>query len=448
MIFKYYLYLCIFVLSILPLYGQQEQKQTSKGKISSQKKEDQKLVTEEKYRTPRAGERLRGTFPLFGFELDIAERRRDETMAVSLGASIYSPKVADQTVVPFAAFYYADTWNEKKRRIRVIAAGLANYVDFYEGSWNNYGIEFMATWENYTIPFPSSLIIEDTTLEDSKIYWGYLRAGFGIGWRKRIAPWAGDNNFSIYLLYEPALLYFKDTSDTASNYIVPDTTYEDRFHIRMRVDALERNIMELKHNGWAAGLDGIFGHRHNWKDHDYNGSFLKRKTQHYYYLSGYFTIVGGPDSLSERHRFSFSIHGGISPDDGLDRYSAPRLGGGPTGDEADTLSRSPIPGAQFDEYIVSRYLLFTVEYRLELLFFMYLHLKGVVGPLRRMELSDDKQEVSLSKNEAVGSLSVALTTGFAWNSQLYIEYSHDFGLLRGRKNKGGDNLLISWSKSF
>lgn len=403
---------------------------------------------DDEYRTPRAGEKLHGYIPWLGMEFDVPERDRSNIMAVSLGAAIYTPKVADNVVIPFAAFYYTKSWEEHRRRLRMILAGVANFVDFFEGSWNNAGIELAFNFENYTIPIPSSLEIEKQAIEDSEIYWGYVRAGFGLGWRTRVSPWQVDNNLAFYFMYEPGLLYFRETSNTSDNYIVPKTTFEDRLHFRLRVDAMERNIMELRHDGWAAGFDGIYGYRHRWRDHDFNGSFKEDDTQSYYYVSGYFTWAGGPKFLSERHRFIFSFYGGATVGDDLDRYSAPRLGGGPGGDESEALSRSPIPGARFDEFIVSNFLLCGLEYRIELMFFVYLHIKGIIGPVRRMEYDENDQEVSLSKNEVVGSIGVALTTGFVWDSQLYIEYVHDRGLLHGEKGTDGHNVLISWSKSF
>lgn len=402
----------------------------------------------ERYRTPRAGESLQGYVPILGITFEMPQRDRGETMAVSLGAAIYTPKMGDDAVIPFAAFYYADTWEENRRRLRMILAGLANFIDFFEGSWNQNGVELVLGFENYTIPLPSCLVVENTDLEDSSIYWGYVRGGIGLGWRTKVAPGHFDNAFMIQFIYEPTLMYFKETGDTADNYLVPPTTYEDRLHLRIRLDAMERNLMEMRHEGWAFGVDGIRGHRYHWRDHDFNGSFKDSDTRTYYHLSGFFTVAGGPDWLDERHRFIISIYAGLSPDGDLDRYSAPKLGGGPGGDESEALSRCPIPGARFDEFVVSRYFLASLEYRFELLFFMYIHIKGIIGPIRRMQLKEGLREVEISRNEMVGSIGIAFTTGFAWDSQLYIEYVHERGLLRGKESQDGDNVMISWSKSF
>ena len=406
-------------------------------------------AADDEYHTPRAGEALKGYVPLIGVDFEVPARDRSETMAISLGAALYAPKVADDAVIPFLAFYYADSWQEHKRRVRMILAIVANFIDFNDGTWNDLGVEAILGFENYTLPISSTIEIEKKSLEDTEIFWGYVRGAVGLGWRTRISPWQVDNNFSIGFTYEPGLFYFKDTSVTADNYLVPPTTYEDRFHLKVRMDALERNIMEMRHSGWAAGLDAVRGHRYHWRDHDFNGSSKKEDTETYYYISGFGTIAGGPAFLSEKHRFIFSVYWGLEGAKQLDRYSAPRLGGGPGGDESEALSRCPIPGMRLDEFVVSRYLLFGLEYRLELLFFTYLHIKGTIGPIRRMELDDHDREVAMTKNEAVGSIGVALTTGFIWDSQLYLEYVHDRGLLRGTaKNEGGHNVMFTWSKSF
>ncbi len=42
--------------------------------------------------------------------------------------------------------------------------------------------------------------------------------------------------------------------------------------------------------------------------------------------------------------------------------------------------------------------------------------------------------------------SIGLTTGFFWNSQIYIEYAWDTGFLRD--GTAGSALQVLWSKSF
>ena len=44
-------------------------------------------------------------------------------------------------------------------------------------------------------------------------------------------------------------------------------------------------------------------------------------------------------------------------------------------------------------------------------------------------------------------MSVALTTGFLWESQLYFEFDHDIrGAFRG--GDSGSTFLLLWNKSF
>ena len=205
--------------------------------------------------------------------------------------------------------------------------------------------------------------------------------------------------------------------------------------------------MELRHSGWAAGFDFIIGHRYHWQDHDFNGSFKFAETQTYDFFSGYFTVATGFPFYDEKHRFILALHGGLSPTKGLDRYSGVRLGGGPTGDESEAISRSVIPGVRFDEYVVDRYIIATFEYRWEIFFFLYFHIKATIGGIRRLTFDDVEEKLAFNQNDFVSSIGVAITTGFIWDSQLYIEYVQDRGVA-GRENNEGNNFLFSWSKSF
>ncbi len=407
-------------------------------------KKPHRVIDSIEYQPAMAGEAA--DTELFGLQIKLEEKDRTKISAFTIGYFLNDALEAeDSDYTAYAAFYLTRGWEENERRLRAILAGVINFVSFYDSTWNSYGVEFIATWENYTLPISSVLEIDGEEVEGSDIYWGHLRGGLGLGWRSPLSPWEVDNYFSIHLLYEPGLLYFDDTKDTANNFVLPRTTYEDRFHLQIRFDMMRRNVMEMLHEGFAGGADAIVGRRHNWDDHDFNGSFTKDDTQDYEFFSGYLFWAGGIPFLSQRHRLIIGFHGGISATDSLDRYSAPRLGGGPSGDETESLSSSPIPGARFDEFLVSRFALFSVEYRLEVLFFLYLHFKAVGGEVRKAELIQD--EVSITENEFVGSLSIGLTSGFFWNSQLHFEYVNDQGVL-GREDQDGHNFLVSWSKSF
>ena len=117
--------LCLFTLILAQEATDKEKdkksKESAKVEKKEKKKDDEELVTpDEKYRTPRAGKSLKGS--LFGMDIHVPARERDKTTAISLGAAIYSPDAGSDSVIPFAAFYYTDTWEEKDRRLRAIIA--------------------------------------------------------------------------------------------------------------------------------------------------------------------------------------------------------------------------------------------------------------------------------------------------------------------------------------
>jgi hypothetical protein len=51
----------------------------------------------------------------------------------------------------------------------------------------------------------------------------------------------------------------------------------------------------------------------------------------------------------------------------------------------------------------------------------------------------------------MNALSIGVTSGFFWRSQLELAYSYNFGILRQRggvSKAGDDAILVHWSKSF
>ncbi|HET6419836.1 MAG TPA: hypothetical protein VFG19_06760 [Geobacteraceae bacterium] len=148
--------------------------------------------------------------------------------------------------------------------------------------------------------------------------------------------------------------------------------------------------------------------------------------------------------LSEKNRVLLSVYGGVSDTKSIDRYNAFRLGGGPFPSETDDLHRPAYPGAMFNEIIVSNYVMSNLEYRRERLFFMYLHLRGAYVWADRATIVGTNQVGFISDNGEVAS--VGLTTGFFWNSELYLEYAWDSGFLRN--GRSGSGVLVLWAKSL
>ncbi len=132
----------------------------------------------------------------------------------------------------------------------------------------------------------------------------------------------------------------------------------------MRWDALERNLLELPHRGFAAGGDLIGGYRPDWQDWGVNGSNEAGDGRDYLSFSGYALAAGGvPGVASERHRLVGSLHGGAGRH--LDRFTAPRIGGGPRpmGEEYGSTWRPVLPGAVIQEFYPDHYLVAVGEYR-------------------------------------------------------------------------------------
>ena len=149
--------------------------------------------------------------------------------------------------------------------------------------------------------------------------------------------------------------------------------------LRGRYDGMRRNILELPHKGIAAGFDLEYTYRDKWAD--FGGAppnvvFTKSNTQDYTQFTGYVTAVGGIPGLSEKNRILVSYHGGTTDKSSVDRYNAFRISGGPLPGESDDLSRVDYPGTMFGLIPVANYNMVAVEYRRELTFFMYLHLRG------------------------------------------------------------------------
>jgi hypothetical protein len=394
------------------------------------------------YRTPRAGEAA--TFLLGERLVEVPGRDRASQRALNLGLSYYVPGIDHGDLIPFGALYFRELPEGGRHRLRAILAGVHNEIDagagFGDGGW-----QLALTFENHTIPAPSAEIIEGHRLDGTSIRWGYLRGGSGLAWRLPIAPGAVENELRLELLGESGYLYFHHTHETAPNYLIPPDTMEYRLHFRLRLDALERNLLELRHAGWAGGLDAVLGHREEWRDHSYDGQVTADDTRTYFAIKGFLTLAGGLPALSERHRLCGAIHFGYARRYGLDRFSALRIGGGPSGDEAEALSRLPVPGALFDEFLTDHHAYGTIEYRYEIYPFLYLHLAGTAGYMRRFHINANRE---LSRvGDFLGVVSAMVTTGFLWESLLVVEYAYNWGVIR-TEGRGDHNILASWSKSF
>ena len=395
------------------------------------------------YRTPRAGEGF--TTELFGKKISVQPGNRRSTTALEVGAQVNLPGADSRGVIPFGALYL---WRhpDDQSLLRADIVGLYNNI-FWAGSFSKPGhFEWVLTFENYTLPFNQYEVVDGEAVRSQELKWGYVRPGFGLGYRQKVSPGHQDNMFAVDLTIEPGYFYFGRGSQTASNFITPHSTFELREHLQMRLDALERNKMSLPHTGFAAGVDLINANRTNWKNWGLNGEETDRNQ--YFSASGYLLGAGGiPGVDRDRHRLIGSIHGGIGDD--LDRFTAPRIGGGvlTLGEEYGSTWRPVLPGSIIQEYFPRHYVVAVGEYRWEALFFTYLCADASVGWLDRLRQTGPNSADTTSKNNVFYSLGGRIVTGFFFKSALKLAYNYNFSEVRNGKY-GGHEIVLQISRPF
>ncbi|MDD2320642.1 MAG: hypothetical protein PHO83_11385 [Geobacteraceae bacterium] len=398
-------------------------------------------LVDEPYHTPLAGEAYTTTF--LGRTINIPSRNRENIRSLTLGANFYAPDVGGDTALPIAALYFRHQW--QNWWLRSVIGVFVNEVDVAR----NIGrFQLLGHFENNTVPFADTEVKDGKEVKTSSVTWGTVAGWLGAGIRIPVAPSQADNDLRLQLYYQGGYFYDKRTSDTGPNVVLPPDTFFQGLRFRARYDGLRRNIMELPHDGWAAGGDLEYTFRNKWSDSTFGSLvYAKDETREYLKLSGYLIGAAGIPWLSERHRFVGYLHGGVSPVGRLDRFSAFRAGGGPFPNETDDLYRLPYPGALFNDFPVSDYVVGTLEYRYELLFFMYLHLRATFAWGANRPDYATSEGVHLKLTSADGeAFSAGLTTGFFYDSQLYLEYAYDNKFLRN--GTSGSSFMLLWSKEF
>jgi hypothetical protein len=394
--------------------------------------------TNGKYHTPLAGEPFR--LNLMGRSIVIPARDRGNLTSVELGGTVYFSELADTTFDPIFALYMRRTW--ERARLRIVASGIVNEADGAKSFGHS---ELLALFENYTIPFSETGFRRNEEIKESSLKWGTLSAFLGAGLRYLVAPYQVDNDLRLQILGRVGYLYSKGTSDTGPDVKLPPDTMLYGIKLRGRYDGIRRNLMELPHTGMAAGFDLDFVYRENWADYGNRSvTFKKADTQDYLVLSGYLVGAFGIPGLSEKNRLVASVHGSFMDKKRADRYNAFRLDGGPFAQEAEDIARPNYPGALDNVTLVSKHLLVNLEYRREFLPFLYLELRGAFIWGDRATVIASNQIGFKSDNGQAAA--IAVTSGFLWKSQLYIEYAWDTGFLRD--GKSGSSLTLVWSKSF
>jgi len=403
--------------------------------------EDPATEGEGEYRTPLAGSRLEAR--VFGREVVVEERDRSVTTAVNLGGAFFAPSVGGATGVPIFALY-SRGYLDGGRRYRLVASVLVNTFDFAQDLG---GPEILLRLENNTVPFARTVLVDGEDPDAGKREWGRASAWLGLGYRWPVSPGNVDNHLRLGLYYHGGYAYHDRGDDTPDSSVIAKDTYVHGLRFQGRVDMIQRNLLELPHRGVAGGFDLELTRRDHWDDFGEPGLvvFDEDDTRDYLKLEAYLVAAGGLPGLSERHRWMVQVHAGWAPTGTLDRHSAFQLLGGPIPSEASDLARPPFPGATFDDFPLGDYLVATAEYRLELLFFLYLHLRGSWGLARRPTF-DGGGRIRFRRAQDY-AVHAAITSGFPFESQLYLEVGYNFtGKLRAGQE--GTSFLLMWSKSF
>ncbi len=391
------------------------------------------------YHTPLAGEPVQMLF--MGEAVDIPRRDRGNVSDLTLGGTFYSPKQGNTVGIPFFALYLKRMWEEA--RLRAVLSIFVNEVEA-DKSFGN--VELVGLLQNYTVPFAQTEVVDNKEIKESSQIWGTIFAFLGPGLRYPVAPFQIDNDLRLQLLGRVGYFYAQRTGDTDPNTVLPPDTMLYGGKLRGRYDGMRRNLLELPHSGIAAGFDLDYVYRDKWSDFGTPpfGTFTKSDTRQYLQFSGYIMGAAGIPGLSEKNRVFVSVHGGTTDPKSVDRYNAFRIGGGPLPYETDDLYRPDYPGTRFNVISVSNYALTAVEYRRELNFFMYLHLRGSFIWADQADVTGLNQGGFKKSNGQAAT--IGLDSGFFWDSSIYLEYSWDSGFIRN--GRAGSGLLVMWNKSF
>lgn len=404
------------------------------------------------YRTPRAGEGFETD--LFGKKISVPQRDRRSTRALTLGGALFEPPLAGTGGSPLFNLYWRRYWDDW--RVYGVFSGFYNFVEVGEHLATTEGrprtiFEGVGNFENLTLPQPlSEVSASGREAEGSEVWWGRITLRAGPGLRRDLPPFGVDNSLRVQLLAQVEWDYFDDHEDTAPGALLPPDTLLYGARLAVRFDALERNLLELPHVGLAAGGNLDVLRRDPWRPAGRRGPDGARvgerpDTRDVLRLSAYGFAAFGAPFLSERHRFVAQVHAGWAPPGTLDRFSAFRYGAGPYQSEANDLGRVSYSAAMFEQLTAERYVVGGLTYRFEVLFFLYAHVRVLAAWGHFGEWDDPTWRLRFEERSAL-AYTAGLTSGFAFKSQLLVEYTYDTGL--ARHGREGHSVLIMWSKSF
>ena len=401
------------------------------------------------YHTSMAGESFRTVF--MGQEINIPARDRNNLTTLTLGSTFYFPHQGDNMFSPIFDLYLKRKWSEEQR-LRAIVSIFVNDVEYDKG-FKGSPFEFVTLFNNNTIPGGQTEVINNTTQNWSSVIWGTVNLMLGPGLRIPVAPLQADNDLRLQLLGKAGYFYVRSDGDTGKindypviDYRQPSSTWTYGMKFRGRYDGLRRNLLELPHQGLAAGFDIDYTYRANWNE--WSGVTSRNinpsHTRNYAQFTGYILGVTPIPGLSEKNVILASVYGGGQDSHSADRFNALRIGGGPLPGESDDLYRVDYPGTMFNNIYVSNYTMATVEYRRELAFFMYLHLRGSFIWAQQFNWEPAS---SFNFRRTNGQcFTLGLDSGFLWDSSLYLGYNWDSGFIRDGQT--GSGIILTWNKSF
>ncbi|MCH9698082.1 MAG: hypothetical protein K0U68_08275 [Gammaproteobacteria bacterium] len=362
------------------------------------------------------------------------------------GAALNMPAPSSRKIEPVAALYFWRRPDDSKIFYADVSL-LYNSLFFAKNFADSDNFEWVVTFENFTVPLAQNEIIDGRDDEDQELIWGYIRPGFGVGYRTNVAPFHEDNMFAADFIIEPGYMYFGD-SNTGAGFRDPQDTLELRTRLQVRMDAMTRNILSLPASGFIAGSDVVYGHRFNWEDWGINGNNDGSEGRNYASATAYAAVAGGLPFLSKRHRLIGRLNGGFGHQ--VDRFNhtpTTRLYGGinPVAEEYHTGYIPTLPAGAMLEFYPKRYAIAYGEYRYATTFFSFAHLYGGAAYLnaKRIKSAGVRREEAL-----MPFIGARFTTGFLGDTRLVLDAAHNFGLKRKNNGHGGTQLVVSISGQF
>ncbi|EKD59220.1 MAG: hypothetical protein ACD_55C00106G0005 [uncultured bacterium] len=387
------------------------------------------------YHTPLAGEP--GQIDFMGEKVTIPPLDRSDMTSITLGASLLTPQQGGTTALPVAVFYHRRIKDEYRARYTV-----SLFVNELEYDRNLGSVELVTHFENYTLPVQQSEVLGGQEMKGTSLYWGTLLGSVGAGWRIPVYPREVDNDLRLQLLGRVGYFYADTGKDTAANLSVPNDTMLYGARARVHYDTMRRNLLELPHQGFAAGGDLDLMHRYKWSEQ--SATAARGGNRDYLQLSGYLAGAAGIPGRSERDRLIYCAYAGHTFNNNGDRFNAFRLNGASFPSEADDVVRPHYTGIIYDNIPVTSYATVSAGYRRELTFFLYLSLYGSYIWADRATVEGANRVTFRGKDGGAGT--ITLDSAFLWDSSFYLAYTWESGVIRNGRSGGG--YTVMWNKLF